>query len=220
VTEEHPSTGPDAPPAGALDPKGLPPTPDSAPSPRPASTSPQSEGESTVQPGKDQPSGAGRGKFPRWLPWAAIAAVVVVGLGIALPLTLGGSSSSASSTPRSGTSSLPGQYYTRTVQDRHLAFITLAKTGNDFVGKLTLASASPNRVRVIRRRYVITVTATGSNLSVAVSPPIGALSNLTGTYTANSITVDVSVGHQIVLERGTDTAVRSLLTTERAVLLG
>jgi hypothetical protein len=155
----------------------------------------------------------------RWLPWLAIIGVVTVALAIALPLTLGGSSSSVTPTPSVGT--ITGSYLTTSVQDSRLVFAALVQTGSEVSGSLTVTTTGPARKHLVARLYTVTGTVSGSNLDLTLTPTTGttAASQLTATYVSGTITATIATGGTLTLRRGTLAAYRVLVKQERTTLL-
>jgi hypothetical protein len=179
-----------------------------------------------VTPSSSQKPSAGReSALRRWLPWAAIVAVVAIALGVILPLTIWSSSSNATPTPTTPSTSttagaVSGTYYTATVQDSSLMFLRLAETQTALAGDLTVTTAGPSHLRLVVHHYLVTGTVRGDTLSLTVvRARLNGSQSLKGTYASGVITIALASGTKVSLERGTLVMYRALVVRDRATLL-
>jgi hypothetical protein len=227
VAADDPKTEPSTP--EGPDPRGLPPTAASAPPPgvQGPVTGPPPEPINVPTAGTETASSQtsppkGQKKAPRWLLPVAVIVVVAIGLGVGLPLAFG-KTSSTTTPPRSsnsGSASMAGGYYSKTVVDSRLVYLKLKTSAGGFTGTLTVSSAGIAKKVVVNKHYKVSVTASGSNMTFTVTPAVDGQTTLTGTYASNAITVTIAPGESVVLQRGKYGAYRALVTKESSTLLG
>ena len=165
-----------------------------------------------------------RSRIPRlWLPWISAIVVALVGLAIALGLTLGGSSSSTTPTPTApANGSVAGSYLTTTVQDSRLVFATLVQSGSTLGGTLIVTTSGPTHKHLVARHYNLTGTISGSTLHLTLKGVTGRAQStpFTATYESGKITAGFGTATTITLQRGTFASYRLLVKQDRTTLLG
>lgn len=106
----------------------------------------------------------------RWLSWAVVIGVGVIALAVALPLTLGGSSTITSPTPSTLNGEVTGTYLTTSVQDARLVFVSLTQSGSSLVGTLTVTTSGPAHKHVVVHSYTVTGNVSGSTMHLTLTP--------------------------------------------------
>jgi hypothetical protein len=164
-------------------------------------------------------------RTPRgWIPWVVIGAVVVVAIAVALPLTLDSSSSTASPTPRTtaaaAATGVSGTYFTSSISDLSLLFLSLTQSGSALTGELTITAPGPRRHHLVTRSIAVSGSQEGSAVHLTLSAALDGVTSIGGTLSSKTIDFALPGGDTIVFTPGTLAKFRALVKKDRAALLG
>jgi hypothetical protein len=85
---------------------------------------------------------------------------------------------------------------------------------------MQVAAANASKLKVTTARYDVTATAGGGSITLTLSPAFDGASQITGSYTASSLSLSLAGSGTVVLQRGKYSLFHDLVLKDATILLG
>ncbi len=158
----------------------------------------------------------------RWWVWAVPVIAAGLALAIVLPLTMGGTSkTNSTSTPptTAAAKGLTGSYVANAPPGPQPLLLTLVQSGSSLAGTFTgVVTTTKPPLRVNIQTAKVTGTVKGKTFTLG-TPFEGQQQSITGSFSGTSLTLDVGQGVSVVFKRGTLAQFDSLVAHDRNGLL-